>query len=59
MQRCIFLHGIIITHFFNFGGIETFRSELSHSDRNGGISHKKRKNSAKIGLVGSYEVINE
>src|SRR6218665_407245 len=29
-------------------------SEFGHSDRNGGIFCKKRKNSAKIGMVGSY-----
>src|SRR6218665_3439403 len=29
-------------------------AEFGHSDRNGGILCKKRKNSAKIGMVGSY-----
>src|SRR6218665_463898 len=29
-------------------------AEFGHSDRNGGILRKKRKNSAKIGMVGSY-----
>src|SRR6218665_1926524 len=29
-------------------------AEFGHSDRNGGIWCKKRKNSAKIGMVGSY-----
>src|SRR6218665_86489 len=29
-------------------------AEFCHSDRNGGILCKKRKNSAKIGMVGSY-----
>ena len=29
-------------------------AEFGHSDRNGGILHKERKNSAKIGMVGSY-----
>jgi len=31
-------------------------AEFGHSDRNGGISRKKRKNSAKIGMVGSYVI---
>src|SRR6218665_909188 len=30
-------------------------AEFGHSDRNGGILRKKRKNSAKIGMVGSYD----
>ena len=29
-------------------------AEFGHSDRNGGILRKKRKNSAKIGMVGNY-----
>jgi len=32
-------------------------AEFGHSDRNGGILRKKRKNSAKIGMVGSYAFI--
>src|SRR6218665_1911081 len=31
-------------------------AEFGHSDRNGGILCKKRKNSAKIGMVGSYGI---
>ena len=32
-------------------------AEFGHSNRNGGILRKKQKNSAKIGMVGSY--VNE
>src|SRR6218665_2296996 len=32
-------------------------AEFGHSDRNGGILRKKRKNSAKIGMVGSYVIL--
>ena len=45
--RVALVHGISITVFFNL-------AEFSHSDRNSGILRKKRKNSAKIGMVGSY-----
>jgi len=33
-------------------------AEFGYSDRNGGILCKKRKNSAKIGMVGSYAYVN-
>ena len=34
-------------------------TEMSHSDRNGGILSKKRKNSTKIRMVGSYASHNQ
>src|SRR6218665_1445282 len=49
--RVVLVHGISITDFFYI------LAEFGHSDRNGGILRKKRKNSAKIGMVGSYAIL--
>jgi len=46
------VHGVTITLVVNF----RISAEYGHSDRNGGILPKKRKNSAKMGMVGSYAV---
>src|SRR6218665_3328299 len=48
--RVVLVLGISVTDFF------LILAEFGHSDRNGGILCKKRKNSAKIGMVGSYAV---
>jgi len=44
------VHGVTITLVANFG----ISAEYGHSNWNGGILPKKQKNSAKIGMVGSY-----
>src|SRR6218665_3927886 len=48
--RVVLVHGISVAEFF------LILAEFGHSDRNGGILCKKRKNSAQIGMVGSYVV---
>ena len=48
--RVVLVHGISVAEFF------LILAEFGHSDRNGGILCKKRKNYAQIGMVGSYVV---